>query len=46
LVLRALAATFNLGFLVAVGILLLGDRIWWPLTPAPEEPAPEPAAAG
>ena len=65
--------SFNLGFLVAVGILLdtfvvrtimvpaavelLGDRIWWPSgpgggahalgeQPAPEEPAPEPAAAG
>jgi RND superfamily putative drug exporter len=64
--------TFNLGFLVAIGILLdtfvvrtimvpaavelLGDRVWWPSgpgggahaigeQPAPEDPAPEPAAA-
>jgi uncharacterized membrane protein YdfJ with MMPL/SSD domain len=43
--------------MVPAAVELLGDRIWWPSgpgggahalgeQPAPEEPAPEPAAAG
>ncbi len=42
--------------MVPAAVELLGDRVWWPSgpgggahaigEPAPEDPAPEPAAAG